>query len=73
MLHERVSDAQNPVIIEVKKESNKELREYDELKLALFTAPQPEGFGYKLGVHVIARDDLPAGQSRLEITKEYAA
>jgi hypothetical protein len=73
LLHERVSDAQNLVIIELKKESNKELREYDELKLALFTAPLPDGFGYKLGVHVIARDDLPAEQCRLEIAKEYCS
>lgn len=71
VLHERISDAQNLVIIEVKKESNRELREYDELKLTLFTTPQPDGFGYKLGIHVIARDDLPADKCLLEIAKEY--
>lgn len=73
IVHKPRTDALNLLIIELKKVSNKEGSDYDDLKLTLFTTPKPLGFGYRLGARVVARDDLPASKRCLEIVKEYAA
>ena len=72
-VHKPRTDALNLLIVELKKESNKEGSEYDDLKLTLFTTPTPLGFGYRLGARVVARDDLPALKRCLEIVKQYPA
>jgi len=71
IVHQPRTDALNLLIVELKKQSNKEGSEYDDLKLTLFTAPCPLGFGYRFGARVVARDDLPPEKRCLEIVKEY--
>lgn len=73
ILHERGVDDHNLAVIEVKKSSNTEGSDYDNLKLTLFTTAKPYGFGYTFGARVVARDDLPPLKRCLEIVEEYPA
>ncbi|TLD68320.1 hypothetical protein FEM03_23235 [Phragmitibacter flavus] len=72
VVHRRGDDADNCLVIELKKRSNPEIREYDELKLKTFTKATCDGFGYKLGVAVEAIDDVRVEKRKLAIAKCFA-
>lgn len=67
VVHQRRSDELNLLVIEVKKSSNRENPQYDELKLSGFTA-SAEYFGYKLGAAVIAEDDVAPENRKLRLS-----
>jgi len=71
VLHERRTDDHNLVVIELKKASSRELREYDDLKLTIFTTPKPAGYNYRLGYAVTVRDDVEPHQRLLTLDAEY--
>ena len=71
VVHKRRSDESNLLVLEVKKASNTESPEYDDLKLTLFTKRGDAGYGYALGVSIIARDNIEPAKRVLEIGKEY--
>jgi len=73
IVHERRSDDRNLLVVEVKKRSNPETPEYDQLKLELFTAEKVDhrGFGYALGAAVIAEDELNSGERHLRVDARY--
>jgi len=69
VVHQRQSDANNLLVVEVKKRSNPETEEYDCLKLELFTKTKKDekGYGYKYGAWVVAEDQLPPKDRKLRI------
>ena len=71
VLHERRSDDRNLVVFELKKASSREFREYDDLKLAIFTTKKPKGYNYHLGVAVTIRDDVAPADRVLAVEAEY--
>lgn len=74
VVHKRLTDAQNFLVIEVKKRSNPETEEYDDLKLKLFTKPKEgeNGYGYRYGAWVVAEDKNTHEKRRLRICKRFA-
>jgi hypothetical protein len=64
VVHERGSDTNNLLVIEVKKATNTEIPEYDRLKLECFTN-KSSGYGYKLGAAVTAEDNVAPGERRV--------
>ncbi len=56
VVHRRRTDERNFLVIELKKESNRENHDYDHFKLHAFTLPAPEGYGYVLGATVVIPD-----------------
>jgi hypothetical protein len=73
VVHQRQTDVNNFLVVEVKKRSNPETERYDNLKLELFTKPKEDhrGYGYKLGAWVVAEDELPLGERKLVIRKAF--
>jgi hypothetical protein len=69
VVHQRKSDANNLLVVEVKKRSNPETEEYDYLKLELFTKTKEDerGYGYKFGAWIVAEDELPQTDRKLRI------
>lgn len=65
VVHERRTDAKNLLVIELKKETNPENREYDQLKLKAFTLPELVGYGYQLGATIVIPDKLDAADRAL--------
>jgi len=72
VIHQRRTDINNLLVVEIKKESNTESEEYDGLKLELFTKSKHDerGYGYKFGAWVVAEDLKPA-KRELKIVKQY--
>ncbi|MFZ2279649.1 MAG: hypothetical protein WAW39_17765 [Prosthecobacter sp.] len=73
VVHQRQEDSQNHLVVEIKKRSNRELNDYDALKLELFTNPKEEsvGYGYKLGAWIVAEDELKTHDRKLQIISQY--
>jgi hypothetical protein len=78
VVHQRRTDANNLLVVEIKKRSNRKLKEYkyDFLKLKLFTESKHEekGYGYKFGALVVAEDDEDMRDlaiRKLRIWKQY--
>ena len=73
VVHQRRTDVNNLLVVEVKKRSNHEPEEYDALKLELFTTPKvgQSGYGYKLGAWIVAEDEWEPDKRRLLIDKRY--
>jgi len=71
VVHERGSDANNLLIVEIKKATNQEVPEYDHLKLSCFTKASP-GYGYKLGAAIIIKDDVARVDRRMLPPKWFA-
>ena len=58
VVHKRRIDTKNLLVVELKKQTNPENRDYDQFKLRAFTLPDHSGYGYQLGVTVIIPDKL---------------
>jgi hypothetical protein len=60
LVHQRRTDDNNLLVVEIKKRSNPETDKYDGLKLELFTKSKQtnKGYGYKFGAWVVAEDEL---------------
>jgi hypothetical protein len=71
ILHERRSDDRNFVVFELKKASSREFREYDDLKLTIFTTRKPAGYNYELGFAITIRDDVEPAERILSVDAEY--
>lgn len=73
VVHQRQTDENNLLVIEVKKRSNPETEEYDALKLELFTKPKDnlKGYGYKFGAWVVAEDKCDADPRCLRIIRQF--
>jgi len=73
LVHQRKTDANNLLVIEVKKRSNPETEEYDLLKLELFTKSKADkmGYAYKFGAWVVAEDEWQPEDRRLRIVKQF--
>jgi hypothetical protein len=73
VVHERLTDDNNHLVVEVKKASSRETEKYDELKLALFTKPKQDktGYGYKFGAWVVAEDKCDPETRKLRIVEKY--
>ena len=72
VVHQRRTDINNLLIVEIKKRSNLEPQEYDDLKLKLFTENKhDEGYGYKYGAWVVAEDKCSPKHRELRIVKKY--
>jgi hypothetical protein len=69
VVHHRGVDADNLLVIEIKKATNKEDPRYDDLKLKKFT--HPGDYHYELGAAVVATDDLPAEKRTLKVVGIY--
>lgn len=65
VIHKRRTDVKNLLVIELKKETNPENREYDHFKLHAFTLPEHMGYGYKLGATVVIPDKRDAADRLL--------
>lgn len=74
LVHQRGVDANNLLIVELKKRSNRETEEYDELKLQLFTKSKTDskGYGYKFGAWVVAEDKWNADERKLCIETKFS-
>jgi hypothetical protein len=75
VVHQRGEDALNLLVIEVKKTSNTEVPEYDDLKLSCFTKQtekDKDEFGYQLGFAVVALDNIVADKRELRLSTPYA-
>lgn len=80
VVHQRRTDVNNLLVVEIKKASNTESKEYDNLKLQLFTKPKDggngfgdnhySGYGYKLGAWAVAKD-LELTNRELKIVKQF--
>ena len=70
ILHQRGIDDNNLLVVELKKDSNPEIPEYDNLKLKCFTEREP-GYEYCVGAKVTARDQIEPEDRALEITAWY--
>lgn len=72
VVHQRRTDANNLLVVEIKKRSNPESEEYDDLKLKLFTESKyDEGYGYKLGAWIVAEDECDPAKRELKIIRQY--
>jgi hypothetical protein len=73
VVHQRRTDVNNLLVVELKKRSNPETENYDRLKLELFTKSRlnDEGYGYKFGAWVVAEDDWREGDRKLAIIAQY--
>ena len=65
VIHERRIDAKNLLVIELKKETNPENRDYDNFKLHAFTLPEHVEYGYQLGATVVIPDKRDAADRLL--------
>jgi hypothetical protein len=75
IVHQRSEDDLNLLVIEVKKTSNPEIPEYDDLKLSCFTKQTEQDkdeFGYQLGFAVVAFDNIAVDDRILKISTPYA-
>jgi hypothetical protein len=70
IVHRRGDDERNVLVVELKKDSNAEIPEYDRLKLRCFTG-RPPGYRYLLGAKVTARDLVEPAKRELEVTEWY--
>jgi len=72
VVHQRRTDINNLLVVEIKKESNTESEEYDSLKLELFTKPKHDnrGYGYKFGAKIVAEDEETV-RRELKIVMQY--
>jgi hypothetical protein len=74
LVHQRRTDDNNLLVVDIKKRSNPETDEYDGLKLELFTKSKKtnKGYGYKFGAWVVAEDELCDPMKReLKIIMRY--
>jgi hypothetical protein len=73
VVHERGHDGRNRLIVEIKKASNHETQEYDQLKLELFTTSRKDeyGYGYDVGAWVIAEDTCAPCERKLQIDQKW--
>ena len=73
LVHQRKTDANNLLVIEVKKRSNPETEKYDLLKLELFTKSKADkmGYAYKFGAWVVAEDECQPNERKLNIIAQY--
>jgi len=72
VVHQRKTDINNLLVVEIKKRSNPESEEYDDLKLKLFTESKyDEGYGYKLGAWIVAEDECDPAKRELKIIRKY--
>lgn len=73
VVHQRNTDDQNILVVEMKKRSNREPKAYDAHKLELFTTPKKNGYGYGyyLGAWVIAEDDCEPEDRCLKIEEVW--
>lgn len=74
VVHQRRTDANNLLVVEVKRASNRESPEYDELKLKLFTHERRDerGYGYRYGAWVVVSDNIPTSQDwKMRIEKRF--
>jgi len=69
VVHRRLVDDDNLLVIELKKETNKEDPRYDDLKLKQFT--HPHDYHYELGATVIAMDNVSGNKRLLRIVAVY--
>ena len=69
VVHRRQVDEDNLLVIELKKDTNKEDPRYDDLKLTQFT--QRDDYHYELGAAVVAMDDLPGKKRFLRVAAIY--
>jgi hypothetical protein len=72
IVHHRGEDDLNLLVIELKKSTNREIPEYDDLKLSCFTKQEKDEYGYQLGFSVVAIDDVQPGERELRISIPYA-
>jgi len=72
VVHQRGQDTLNLLVVEMKKKSNPEIPEYDKEKLKCFTKRDDDEFAYQLGFTVVAVDDVPPTQRKLELGAPYA-
>jgi len=73
VVHQRGTDKHNLLVIELKKASNPEIPEYDELKLQCFTKTGGDEYGYLVGFVVRALDDIEPEKRELQLSKPFAA
>jgi len=71
VVHKRGEDTLNLLVVEIKKLSNPEIKEYDQEKLKCFTKQGQDEFGYELGFAVVAIDNVPPGKRKLALGKLY--
>jgi len=73
LVHQRRTDANNILVVEIKKRSNPETDKYDRLKLELFTSPKEDerGYGYKIGAWIVAEDNLRPHERRLRLVRKF--
>lgn len=73
VVHQRRTDVNNLLVVEVKKRSNPETEKYDGLKLELFSRPKEDdrGYGYKFGAWVVAEDEWHPDERRLRLLKQF--
>ncbi len=69
VVHRRQVDADNLLVVELKKKTSKEDARYDDLKLKQFTCP--DDYRYELGAAVVAVDDVPGERRFLTIAAFY--
>jgi hypothetical protein len=69
VVHRRLVDDDNLLVIELKKDTNKESPQYDDLKLKQFT--HPYDYHYELGAAVVALDDVVGNKRFLRIAGFY--
>ena len=69
VVHRRQVDDDNLLVIEIKKQTNKEDPRYDELKLTQFT--YPDDYHYELGAAVVAMDNVAGNKRSLRIAGIY--
>ena len=70
IVHRRGDDDRNVLVVELKKDSNAEIPEYDKLKLECFTG-RPPGYRYMLGAKVTAHDLVEPSDRGLEVAAWY--
>ena len=72
IVHRRGEDDLNLLVVELKKTTNNEIPEYDDLKLSCFTKEGGDEYGYLIGFAVVAVDDVPAEQREMQLSAPYA-
>jgi hypothetical protein len=72
VVHKRGVDDLNLLVLELKKRSNPEIKDYDALKLSAFTRTGFEEYGYQLGFVVEAEDRLQPDLRELILCSPYA-
>lgn len=73
LVHQRRTDVNNLLVVEVKKRTNPETEEYDHLKLELFTKSRQDdmGYGYRYGAWIVAEDKCPPEKRALKLLAQY--